>query len=144
MIVVVALLVSTTGVTIYTHYCDTDRHSTSSLFLDEAISCHPTHSIHPSDCCSTENSSLNGCHQNCCSVVTRVYKLTQDYFNTVMAAEELAPVQIQLFCEVPFSINSAWQIAVNVNQILIRPPPVSGKELLTRLHQLKKIPEHLT
>lgn len=139
-----ALLVSTTGVTIYTHFCNTDHVFTSSLFVIQDTC--DLELCGENDCCVTENScavkneQINGC----CSTEQLIYKIKEDFYITSLAVCSFHPVQLQLFWKTTFSVVQEFGLPVFVKNILQPPPLLSGRDLIARFCQNKSCPDPLT
>ncbi len=72
------MLVSTTGITIHTHYCKTENNKQQSLFFWD-IHCH--HDAANNDCCTnnSEKCSLETAKSNCCSNSEQIFIIELNY-----------------------------------------------------------------
>lgn len=143
LLMVTALLVSTTGVTIYTHYCNSEGQVTSSLFVDEATCTHHHPALHQHDCCQTDSACTDNGTPDCCSDVTHHYKIDNTYYSANNDSDSPEPAILQLFDEVLFGVIAEVDMMVARFCLMRDPPPVSGKELITRIQHFKIFPEPL-
>lgn len=143
LLIVTALMVSTTGVTIYTHYCNSEGQITSSLFVDKATCNHHHSTLHQQDCCQADQACTNEATSDCCSDVSHHYQIENTYYTTNNALDSPEPVVLQLFDEVLFGVIADVDMMGVLFCPMRDPPPVSGKELITRILHFKIFPEPL-
>jgi len=144
LLMVVTLLVSTTGITIYTHYCNAEGEVISSLFSDEATCDHHGVTLHQHDCCQTKSGCSTDTQRDCCSDVSQVFKINNTYYTSLLENDSPQPVEIELFNVPSFSLYRFTE-PVEVNTYPQEPPsPLAGKKLLTRLLQIRIAPDPLS
>jgi len=141
--VVTALLVSTTGVTIYTHYCNSEGQVTSSLFVDQATCTHHHPAMHQHDCCQTEMTCERETTPDCCSDITHLYKIDNTYYTSDIRVASPEPAVLQLFGVLAFGLTTDSDVVFEKVLFPENPPPVPGKELIVRFLHLKISPDPL-
>ena len=127
-------LVSTTGLPVFYHYCEMMGKKTMSgceMCETEVIE------VVESSCCSEiePNNQVKLMDASCCIDEFDYKKIEDDFFqtittnlfpiSTVISEENLTSIDLQ--CENKFSEQTNYNL----------PPPKFGKELLTKIHQLK-------
>lgn len=137
------LLMSISGITVYSHYCHGSNFETSSLFQDEASCEHDKHNYctdNPESCC-TEKSSCKTEHANsdCCENSEKQIKLIVD-FDILKQHKKVKSVFDFIFEELIFSPLENYFVdniqTIEINEI----ETAVGKQLLVFLHQLKTEP----
>jgi hypothetical protein len=142
IIAISLLLLSTTGITVYSHYCSIDGNSKSyRLALSDINSSECNDSdFHneTSDCCSTKcnDQELNGC-----------CKKDTDYL--IIRAEYIVPQETDISKTVICSILSLRSFVEKEKNIVVdndvinsfdQPPPLTGSEITIRFSNLKIAP----
>ena len=148
------LIAATGGYSIYRHYCDCQDMLTTSVFLEvecehdkvasDVPSCCSVES-HEMSCCSSENSENEGhaCHSgDCCHTNSEFLKISDSY----------TPAQAKISFEVlaPAAVLHGQEILLNEAEpeptgtfYSDSSPPLSGRQILLEIHQLKLSPSEL-
>jgi len=143
LLVVTALLVSTTGVTIYTHYCNSEGQVTSSLFVDGATCTHHHPAMHQHDCCQKKTACHTADRPGCCSDVKHLYKIDNTYDISDNQTASPEPAVLQLFDVQVFVFTTESESTFEKVGLPENPPPIPGKELIVRFLHLKISPDPL-
>ena len=150
-ILLVSLLIATTGgFSIYYHICSCLGNSSASIFYK--ATCEHENSREKSSCCSLVNMpscckekpvpvSKTSIHKDhCCRNSSQFLKI-HDSFQPGLLKINLKPLTIAstlLFFDIPTEDN----ILPSLNPFIADlPPPDSGRQIITAIHQLKIAPE---
>ena len=145
IIFVVAMLITATGgYSIYHHICHCAGEISTSLFVEADCA----HVDQPAPCCHSEK-LVSCCHQkedpvkkhqcqddHCCQDSSQFLKIN-DSFQPGFEKISLKPVMMvfaEFFVEFSEEITSTPHVFIYSSDL---PPPDSGKEIITALHQLK-------
>jgi len=141
IILVLAILWATTGITVYSHYCSLSDSVNTSLFLEGADCEHHEDDIEAQACCVEKtNCETNAADTDCCATQKQVFKLASS-FNIPDDSQKVKIIDIRLFDHTLLWIEEAEVIEKNLFQLSDKLPPGSyGKELLLSLHQQKIAP----
>ncbi len=144
MLMVVTLLVSTTGITIYTHYCNSEGQAVSSLFSDEAT-CDHNNTAFVENACRHENNncSADGTHE-CCSDVSKVFKISNTFYTSLLEKDSPQPIEIELFNIYSVSLLSESETAQTSNYLHEPPLIIAGKDRITLILQIRISPDPLS
>jgi hypothetical protein len=142
LILLVAFLWATTGVTVYTHYCSLSDSVNTSIFLEDADCGHHNKQAVTQSCCAEKNAcESNSAETDCCATQKQFFKLAAS-FNIPDDSQKVKIIDIRLF----FNLDLLWiQEAEVIEKEHIQltdklPPGSYGKELLLALHQQKIAP----
>lgn len=136
------LLISISGVRVYSHYCENSGYSNSSLFENVAECNHAKASsvVKSDDCCSIANVTKTVAKdEDCCNTIEQEIKLNLE-FEYTFENPKVASVYDFVFEEL---IRDSQENGINKDQEIdiheiFRPP--SGRRLLVYLHRLSSEP----
>lgn len=146
LFVVSLLITATGGFSVYQHFCNCAGEMTSSFFKQE--NCDHHHAVETKSCCNVKETKSccaaeplkvekPTCHQgNCCNTTSHFFKIS-DSFQQGIAKVTLKPVFIAeaiIYINLSEDIILAPTLKICCSDL---PPPDSGKEIITALHQLK-------
>ena len=141
IVVMLVLLVSTTGLTIYKLHCSCLHHEHLSMFV-EPESCHSDAGTH---CCATVNHGDRACHCNSdsdsCDTHEVFFVKLNAQFLTGNPTVTVAPVPVEIF-KVLFSetLNLQNQGLQKTTVATVNSPPpliITGQKIVTLFHQFK-------
>jgi hypothetical protein len=145
------LIAATGGYSVFRHYCDCQDAVTTSVFLEvtcghdhaaEAKSC-CTPVSHEKSCCPAEKGQQSKGHRHsdkCCHTNAQFLKINDSFssgqYKSVdkifIAAVNLPEKEIQVNDESAFILNTYYSDSS---------PPLTGRQILLKIHQLKLAPE---
>ncbi len=139
--VISMLILSTTGITVYSHFCSNNNKLENYLALsdvDASDCCETGCQEKPTDCCSS------GCDDqdtnDCCSEISNYLVIKTEYivpdetgFSPTITCAVLSPGSILKIKDIEDVINT------RVDSFNL-PPPLTGSEIILRLNTLKIAP----
>jgi len=150
ILLVFLLIVATGGVSIYHHFCHCAGAISASVFIE--ASCDHENSSTPASCCSLDEThsccmeepasdTKSACQKDdCCQNSSQFLKIS-DSFQPGFEKISLKPfviVSALLFFNIPADDNTIPSVNL-FNADL--PPPDSGRQIITAIHQLKIAPK---
>lgn len=145
------LIAATGGYSVYQHICKCEGAVITSVFLE--LDCEHDQDVEASSCCSTVPAEKSCCaekqekacddkhHSGDCCHTNSLFLKINDSFNT---SQEKSISNIVL---APFSLfeNDFYEVEAQTQPekqyISCKSPPIPGRQILLRIHQLKLSPE---
>lgn len=152
LLLIIVLLVSTTGLQVYKHICSTHNFAEASLI--ETPQCENDHAVvvETDDCCKIEEFV----EYNCCKIENSKDNFTVSYstenadccisiIDNKKIDDSIYPPVDKKFKSIEISVISSIDTKETENQFLSftnstrndLPPPIFGRQLLQTIHQLK-------
>lgn len=142
-ILLLSVLWSTTGITVYSHYCSESKGVNKSLFVEDAKCEHHEKDLAMKSCCEDKNScQTENTDSDCCATQKQVFKLASIY--TIPGEEQHVKI-------IDFKLFEYKEIQVEENVVLVEnyktlkelPPGNYGKKLVLAMQQQKIAPAHI-
>ncbi|RLD46877.1 MAG: hypothetical protein DRI88_06920 [Bacteroidetes bacterium] len=143
-LLLLSVLWSTTGITVYSHYCSESKGVIRSLFVNYAKCEHHEKNPAMKSCCKEEKRSCQteNADSDCCATQKQVFKLASVY--TIPGEKQ----QVKIF---DFKLFEYKEIQVEEHIVFIEnfktmkelPPGNFGKKLVLAIQQQKITPAHL-
>lgn len=144
LVLLVAFLWATAGVTVYSHYCSLSDSVNTSLFLEDADCEHHNEGDEVQSCCAEQSAcETNIAGTDCCATQKQVLKLASS-FHLPDDHQKIKMMDVRLFDRT--LLRTEETVAVEHERIQESeklPPANHGKRLLLALHQQKIAPAPL-
>lgn len=143
IILLLAFLWATTGVTVYSHYCSLTDSVNTSLFLEDADCEHHDEEVEVQSCCAEKTScETNTAGTDCCATQKEVFKLASSY--TIPGEEhQVKIIDFKLFECKELQVEEKVILVENYKTLKELPPGNFGKKLVLAIQQQKIAPAHI-
>ena len=141
VIILLAFLWASTGVTVYSHYCSLSDSINTSIFLDDADCDHHIETAAAQSCCEEKRSCSTEMNDtDCCDTQKQVFRIAS-LFNLPDKSKKLVSIDFILLAHCLIDIEIADELISELSPKTEHQPPGSyGKELLLAIQQQKIAP----
>jgi hypothetical protein len=141
VVLLVAFLWASTGVTVYSHYCSLSDSVNTSLFIDDADCEHHTEQATTQSCCVEKKSCSSEMNDtDCCATQKQVFRIAS-LFNLPDQNKKLIDIKVAVTEHILKDFEETEDFNSRIIQNTeLRPPDIYGKELLIAIQQQKIAP----
>ena len=141
VILLIAFLWATAGITVYSHYCSLSDSVNSSLFIEDADCGHHVKRAAAQSCCEEQKSCSSETNDtDCCATQKQVFKIAS-LFNIPDQNKKIIVIDVVLLEHSLIKFKEADELnSEELPNTENQPPGIYGKELLLAIQQKKIAP----